>query len=100
MRCVAVLLVLWLSGAVMVSAQELPIKVPVIGWLSPATTESYHQSGAGNPGPDLLRNSLARHGLIDGRNVRLDMRLAEGKLDRLAALADGLVREGATVILA
>ena len=100
MRRVAVLSVLWLSGAVLASAQEPPVKVPVIGWLSPATTASYRQPGAGNPGPELLRNSLARHGLIDGRNVRLDMRLAEGKLDRLPALADGLVREGATVILA
>jgi len=100
MRRIAVLSVLWLSGAVLASAQEPPVKAPVIGWLSPATTESYHQPGAGNPGPELLRNSLARHGLIDSRNMRLDMRLAEGRLDRLPALADALVREGATVILA
>jgi putative ABC transport system substrate-binding protein len=100
MRRIAVLSVLWLSGAVLASAQERPVKVPVIGWLSPATTESYGRPGGGNPGLELLRTSLARHGLIDGRNIRVEMRLAEGKLDRLPALADALVREGATVILA
>jgi putative ABC transport system substrate-binding protein len=47
-----------------------------------------------------LRESLARHGLIDGKTVRLDMRLAEGRLDRLPGLAEALVRDGATVILA
>jgi putative tryptophan/tyrosine transport system substrate-binding protein len=39
-------------------------------------------------------------GLIDGKTVHLDMRLAEGRLERLPGLADGLVRDGATVILA
>jgi putative ABC transport system substrate-binding protein len=81
-------------------AQEAPVKVSVIGWLSPATTESYQQPGAGNPGPQLLRESLAKHGLIDGKTIRLDMRLAEGRLDRLPGLAEALVREGAAVILA
>src|SRR5436189_10226 len=73
MRRIAVLSVLWLSGRVLASAEHPPVKVPVSGWLSPATTESYRQPGAGNPGPELLRNALARHGLIDGRNVRVDM---------------------------
>ena len=100
MRLIAVLSVFWLCGTGLASAQEPAVKVPVIGWLSPATTQSYHQSAAGNPGLELLRSSLARHGLIDGRNIRLEMRLAEGKLDRLPALAEGLVGEGATVILA
>src|SRR2546430_15884872 len=65
-----------------------------------ATTESYSQRGAGNPGLPLLRNMLAKHGLIDGKNVRIDMRLAEGQLGRLPALAEGLVQAGGTVILA
>jgi hypothetical protein len=68
-------LIFWLGTTAMVSAQQ----PPVVGWLSPATAESYSQ-GAGNPGPHLLRESLARHGLIDGKNVRVEMRLAEGKL--------------------
>jgi putative ABC transport system substrate-binding protein len=43
---------------------------------------------------------LARHGLIDGKTVRLDMRLAEGRPERLSGLAEALVHDGATVILA
>jgi putative tryptophan/tyrosine transport system substrate-binding protein len=100
MRRSALALIFWLCSAVLTYAQEPPVKVPIIGWLSPATTESYSQPGAGNPGPQLMRASLARHGLMDGKNVRLDMRLAEGKPDRLPGLAEALVREGATVILA
>ena len=100
MRRIALTLVFWLCSAVLPYAQEPPLKLPVIGWLTPATTQSYSQSGPGNPGPQLLREALAKHGLIDGKNVRLDMRLAEGKLDRLPGLAEALVRDGATVILA
>jgi len=100
MRRIALMLVFWLCGTVLPYAQEPPLKLPIIGWLSPATTQSYNQPGPGNPGPHLLRESLARHGLIDGKNMRLDMRLAEGKLDRLPELAESLVRDGATVILA
>jgi hypothetical protein len=100
MRGIALASVLWLCNIIPASAQEPPANIPVIGWLSPATTESYQQPGLGNPGLQLLRDTLAKHGLIDGKNIRLDMRLAEGKLDRLAGLAEALVREGATVILA
>ena len=71
-------LIFCLGSTAMVSGQQ----PPVVGWLSPATAESYSH-GAGNPGPHLLRESLARHGLIDGKNVRVEMRLAEGKLERL-----------------
>jgi len=100
MRRIAFTLIFWLCSTVLPYAQEPPVKLPVIGWLSPATTQSYQQLGPGNPGPKLLRDSLAKHGLIDGKNVRLDMRLAEGKLDRLPGLAEALVRDGATVVLA
>ena len=88
-------LIFWLGSTAIVPAQQ----PPVVGWLSPATAESYSH-GAGNPGPHLLRESLARHGLIDGKNVRVEMRLAEGKLERLPELAKALVRDGATVLLA
>ncbi len=100
MRPIAFTLIFWLCSAVVPHAQEPPVKLPVLGWLSPATTQSYQQPGPGNPGPQLLRDSLAKHGLIDGKNIRLDMRLAEGKLDLLPGLAEALVRDGATVILA
>jgi putative tryptophan/tyrosine transport system substrate-binding protein len=100
MRRIAFSLIFWLCGNVLASAQEASVKLPVIGWLSPATTQSYQQPGPGNPGLQLLRDSLAKHKFVDGKNMRIDMRLAEGKLDRLPGLAEALVSDGATVILA
>src|SRR5712691_4876399 len=104
MTRIAFALISWLCGTALAFAQEPSDKpsdrLPIIGWISPTTTESYQQSAPGSPGPRLMRESLARHGFIDGKNIRLDMRLAEGKLDRLPGLAEALVREGATVILA
>jgi putative ABC transport system substrate-binding protein len=92
MRRIAFTLVIWLCSTVLPHAQEAQVKLPVIGWLSPSTTQAYQQVGLGKPGPQLLRESLAKFGLIDGTNIRLEMRLAEGRLERL--------RDGATVILA
>jgi putative ABC transport system substrate-binding protein len=93
-------LIIWLCSTAFPHAQEAQVRLPVIGWLSPSTTQAYQQTGLGKPGPQLLRESLARFGLIDGKNVRLEMRLAEGRLERFPGLAEGLVRDGATVILA
>lgn len=100
MRSIAVASILYLWSAGLAVADDAPGKIPVLGWLSPATTESYSEAAADSPGPQMLRSALARHGLVDGKNIRIDMRLAEGKLERLPALAASVVREGATVILA
>jgi len=100
MRRIAFALISWLCGTALAFAQETSDRLPLVGWITPSTTESYQQSAPGSPGLPLLRESLARHGLIDGKTVRLDMRLAEGRLDRLPGLAEALVRDGATVILA
>jgi putative ABC transport system substrate-binding protein len=47
-----------------------------------------------------FRNALAALGLVDGRNIRLEVRLAEGHLERLPELAQSLVQAKARVILA
>src|SRR6185295_2849402 len=39
-------------------------------------------------------------GLVDGRNVVVERRSTEGRIDRLAALMDELVRSGVDVIVA
>jgi putative ABC transport system substrate-binding protein len=100
MKRFAVALALWLCGTLLASSQDSPPKIPIIGWITPSTTESYRQTAPGSPGLALLREMLARHGLIDGKTVRVDMRLAEGRPERLPGLAEALVRDGASVILA
>jgi putative ABC transport system substrate-binding protein len=53
-------------------------------------------SAAANPADRLgfLREQLRASGYVEGRNFVLDIRSAEGHLERLSALAEGLVREG------
>jgi len=74
--------------------------MPVLGWLSPATTQSYQLLAPDSPGPAQLRAALSKYGLIDGTNIRVEIRLAEGKIERLPALAKELVESGATILLA
>ena len=50
MRRVALILVFWLCSTVLPYAQESPLKLPIIGWLSPATTQSYNQPDPGIQG--------------------------------------------------
>jgi ABC-type uncharacterized transport system substrate-binding protein len=90
MRHVPLALVVWLCGSVLAYGQQPQIKTPVIGFLSPATMETVRV--------DLLRDALASHGLVDGKNIRIDVRVAEGLLERLPALADALVSDAVSVI--
>src|SRR4051794_1701539 len=74
--------------------------MPVLGWLTPATTQSYQLLAPDSPGLAQLRLALVKYGLVDGTNIRVEMRLAEGHIERLPALAKELVESGATILLA
>jgi putative ABC transport system substrate-binding protein len=68
--------------------------MPVVGYL-----------GAGSPAPAasmlaIFRQTLAEAGYVEGRNVAIEYRFAEGQYDRLPALAAELVRRQVAVIVA
>jgi putative ABC transport system substrate-binding protein len=69
-------------------------KVPRIGLLSPfspSATESWHQA---------FRQGLRELGYVEGKNIVIEYRYAEGKRDRLPDLAADLVRLKVDIIVA
>src|SRR5262249_29392541 len=68
-------------------------KVPHIGFLSvnvPAVMSARTEA---------FRQGLRELGYVEGKNIIIEWRYAEGKLDRLPALADELVRLKVDVIV-
>jgi len=68
--------------------------LPVVGYLS-----------AQSPAPaahlvNALRRGLAEAGYVEGQNVAIEYRFAEGRIDRLAEMAADLVRRRVSVIAA
>src|SRR5579872_1987967 len=69
--------------------------MPVIGFLSPqATGKMVANRIAG------FQKGLSEQHYVEGENVRIEYRWAEGHYDRLRALADELVRQRVDVIAA
>src|SRR6266576_1556730 len=90
---VSILFVVALLAVAVIANAQQPKKVPRIGYLSntdPAT-ESTRAEG--------VRLALREIGYIGGQNIAIEYRYAEGKLDRLPALAAELVRLKVDIIL-
>jgi putative ABC transport system substrate-binding protein len=66
--------------------------VPVVGWLGPETREAEEYRVAP------LRQALKEAGYIEGQNLAIEYRFADGQYDRLPALAAELVRRQVAVI--
>ncbi len=82
-----------LASTHLADAQQ-PKKVPRVGYL--------HSSGsAASPSPtlEIFRHALRDLGYVEGKNIVIDYRGAEGKLDRLPDLAAELVRLKVDVIV-
>lgn len=68
--------------------------MPVIGLLDPRSPEAVTDRLRG------FRQGLKEAGFVEGENVTIDYRWAEGRFDRLPALAADLVRRQVSVIAA
>jgi putative ABC transport system substrate-binding protein len=69
--------------------------VPVVGFLNTLSPNNMATNVM-----DEFRQGLKEAGFVDGQNVRIEYRWAEGEYDRLPALAADLVRRQVTVIAA
>src|SRR5262249_46705750 len=69
-------------------------QVPAIGFLSAGSPAEYAERLAG------FRRALADAGYVEGRTVAIEFRWAEGRYDRLPALAAQLVNRPVAAILA
>ena len=66
--------------------------VPVIGFLNSASRGGYSTNLAG------FRQGLKEAGYVEGQNVAIEYRVAEGRYDQLPALAADLVRRQSATI--
>jgi putative ABC transport system substrate-binding protein len=67
-----------------VAEAEQSGNVPLIGFLSTGTRTTYA------PGIEALRQGLRDLGYVEGKNIKVEYRFAEGKFERLAQLAQEL----------
>ena len=82
-------------GALQPVQAQQPTKVPRIGYVS-GTGDAINQG----PYVEALRQGLRERGYVDGKNITIDYRGAEGKLDRIPSIVQELVQLKVDVLIA
>jgi putative ABC transport system substrate-binding protein len=85
-----------LAHGVGVVAQQPAAKVPRIGFLTTSSTSNTETRLR----HDAFRQALRDLGYVEGKNINIDYRYADGKLERLPGLAGELVRLRVDVLVA
>ena len=80
--------------AVAVVDAQQPKKVPRIGYLSSASDSASESARF-----EAVRRALRELGYIEGQNIAIEYRYAEGKIDRFTELAAELVRLKVDIIV-
>ena len=91
LRTVIVTLAFGLLLAPLASEAQQPAKIPRVGFLGPGLT-------APSPPLQAFRQGLANLGYVEGRDIIIEPRFAEGRVERLPELAAELVRLNVDVI--
>jgi putative ABC transport system substrate-binding protein len=89
----SILLVVVLLAVAVFSEAQQPKKVPRIGFLSGVSSSSMSARF------EAFRQGLRELGYVEGKNIHIENRWAEGKVDRLSNLASELVRLKVDVIV-
>jgi putative ABC transport system substrate-binding protein len=90
MRLLGLALALCLVGVPVTTSAQQPDKLPRLGWLQNLSPTSPHYEG--------FRQGLRELGYVEGKNIVIEARRAEGNLDRLPELARELARLNVNVM--
>ncbi len=95
-RLATAMVLLLLAASLGTAGAQPPEKVPRVGYLNPgSSSDPVRQRRL-----EALRQGLRELGYVEGQNIALEPRWAEGKYDRYPALAADLVRSKVDVIVA